>query len=230
MSDGSYNCTFTFTGKQSVLKSIFFPPLELPKDKNFVIGLIDLYTYYSIPNIYSGCNKFYVGGKTFDIPVGSYEIDELETYLKEVLAEDEITLSLEANNSTLTCEITCSEEIDFEKSDSINQILGFNSRKLEANKKHTSDLPIKILKVNSLRIECIIIDGSYVNGQKVYVIHEFYPTVSPGYKIVEIPREIIYLPVRSHIIDDIQIRILHHGDLDDFRGEDITVRLHLKSK
>lgn len=230
MSDGSYNFTFTFTGKQSVLKSIFFPPLELPKDKNFVIGLVDFYTYYSIPNIYSGCNKFYVGGKTFDIPIGSYEIDELERYLKEILAEHEISLSLEANNSTLTCEITCSEEIDFEKRDSINQILGFNHKKLEANKKHTSDLPIKISKVSSLRIECDIIYGSYVNGQKVYAIHQFVPTVSPGYKIVEIPREIIYLPVRSHIIDDIQIRILDQdGDIVDFRGEDITVRLHLKS-
>lgn len=230
MGDGSYNFTFTFTGKQSVLKSVFFPPLELPKDKNFVIGLVDLYTYYSIPNVYSGCNKFYVGGKTFEIPIGSYEIDELERYLKEILAQDNITLKLKANNSTLTCEITCSEEIDFQKSDSINRILGFNHKILKANEKHISDLPIKILKVNSLRIECNIIDCSYVNGKKVYAIHEFFPIVSPGYKIVEIPREIIYLPVRSHIIDDIQIRILDQdGDLVDFRGEDITVRLHLKS-
>lgn len=230
MGDGSYNFTFTFTGKQSVLKSTFFPPLELPKDKNFVIGLVDLYTYYSIPNIYSGCNKFYVGGKTFHIPVGSYEIDELERCLKEILTEEKITLNLKANNSTLTCELTCSAEIDFEKSDSINRILGFNHKKLEANKKHTSDLPIKILKVNSLRIECDIIDCSYVNGKRVYAIHEFFPVVSPGYKIVEIPREIIYLPVRSHIINNIQLRIVDQdGDLVDFRGEDITIRLHLKS-
>ena len=81
-----------------------------------------------------------------------------------------------------------------------------------------------------MRIDCSIIDGSYVNGQKVYAIHEFFPAVAPGYKIIEIPKEIIYLPIRSNVIDNIQIRIVDQdGDLVDFRGETITVRLHLKS-
>ena len=230
MSDGSNNFTFTFTGKQSILNSTFFPPLELPKNNNFVIGLVDLYTYNSIPNIYSGCNKLYVGEKTFVIPDGSYEIDELEKYLREILTEDNITLSLKANNSTLTCEIKCSEKINFEKSDSIYRLLGFKNKILDANTIHISDEPIKILKSNALRIECNIIDCSYVNGKKSYTIHEFFPVVPAGYKIVEIPSEIIYLPIRSHIIDNIQIRIIDQdGDLIDFRGEDITVRLHLKS-
>lgn len=229
-SGGSYNFTFTFTGKESTLESSFFPPLELPKNKNFVIGLIDLYTYHSIPNIYEGCNKLYVDGNEFKIPDGSYEIDKLEKYLIEILTPYEITLSLKANNATLNCEIKCSHEIDFEKSDSISQLLGFKNKKLEADKLHLSDEPIKILKVNSLRIDCNIIDCSYVNGQKVYAIHEFFPAVSPGYKIIEIPREIIYLPVRSNTIEYIQLRILDQdGDLVNFRGEDITIRLHLKS-
>ena len=154
----------------------------------------------------------------------------MEQYLKEVLAKHDISLSLKANNATLKCEIICSHEIDFQREDSINQLLGFQNKKLEANKHHVSDQSIKILKVNSLRIDCNIIDGSYVNGQKVYAIHEFFPAVAPGYKIIEIPKEIIYLPIRSNVIDNIQIRIVDQdGDLVDFRGETITVRLHLKS-
>lgn len=230
MSDRSQNFTFTFTGKESILESTFFPPLELSKNINFVIGFIDLYTYYSISNIYSGCNKLYIGDKEFEIPDGCYEINVLETYLKELLSEHEISLSLKANNATLKCEIKCSHIIDFEREGSINHILGFKNKKLEANQSHISDQPIKILKVNSLRIECNIINGSYVNGEKVYVIHEFFPAVAPGYKIIEIPKEIIYLPIRSNIIENIQIRIVDQdGDLVDFRGETITVRLHLKS-
>lgn len=230
MSDGTYNFTFTFTGKESILESKFFPPLELPKNRSFVIGFVDLYTYHSIPNIYTGCNKFYVDGKEFKIPDGCYEIDELEKYLKEILVDHNITLNLKANNSTLNCEIICSHDIDFRKTDSINQLLGYGNYILEANKKHYSDQPIRILKINSLRIECNIINGSYVNGEKVYAIHEFFPAVSPGYKIIEIPREIIYLPVRSNTIEQIQIRIIDQdGDLVNFRGEIITIRLHLKS-
>ena len=230
MSEGSYNFTFTFTGKDSVLESLFFPPLELSKNKNFVIGLVDFHTYHSIPNIYNGCNKLYIDGKEFKIPDGSYEINRLEEYLQQILADHEIILSLKANKATLKSEIICSHEIDFNKKDSINQLLGFKNRKLEANKRHDSDQPIKISKVNSLRIECNIIDCSYANGEKVYIIHEFFPSVAPGYKIIEIPREIIYLPIRSNIIENIRIRIIDEdNDLVDFRGETITVRLHLKS-
>ena len=230
MSDRSYNFKFTISGRESVRESKFFPPIELSEDKNYVLGLVDLYTYYSIPNIYTGCNKFYVGNQQYTIPDGSYEIDSLEEYLMEILLDHKVTLSLKANKSTLRCEITCNQDIDFEKEDSIHKLLGFAKKKLIANEKHLSDQPIKILKINSLGIICNIIDGAYVNGQKAYIIHKFFPSVRPGFKIIEIPREIIYLPVRTKVIDNIKLSIIDQdGNLVDFRGETITIRLHLKS-
>lgn len=230
MSSRSYSLTFTFNGKQSTLESTFFPPIELPEDANYVIGLVDLYTYYTIPNIYKGCNKFYVGAEKLTIPDGSYEIDSLEQYLQESLMWTSINISLKANKSTLRCEIKSSEVVDFEKEDSIHKILGFKRKKLAANETHLSDNPIKISDINSLGIICNIIDGAYTNGQKSNLIHKFFPTVRPGYKIVEIPREIIYLPVRVKVIDNIKLSIVNqNGDLVDFRGEEITIRLHLKS-
>lgn len=83
MSGSSY--TFTFTGNKSILESIYFPPVELASDKNYVIGLVDLYTYNSIPNIYENCNKFYVAQEEIVIPEGSYEIDAIERYLQSIL-------------------------------------------------------------------------------------------------------------------------------------------------
>lgn len=228
MSDGSF--TFTFTGNQSILESIYFPPIELSSEKNYVLGLVDLYTYNSIPNIHENCNKFYVGEEIIVIPDGSYEIDAIEKYLQNFLSKKNINISLKANNNTLCCEILCSEEINFEKNDSIHELLGFESQKLEANKIHLSNQPISIIKVNAIRIECNIIDGAYINGQKVYTIHEFFPSVPPGFKIIELPKKIIYLPVKSKIISNIQLRILdENGNLVNFRGENITIRLHLKS-
>ena len=228
MSDGSF--TFTFTGNQSILESIYFPPIELSSEKNYVLGLVDLYTYNSIPNIHENCNKFYVGEEIIVIPNGSYEIDAIEKYLQNFLSKKNINISLKANNNTLCCEILCSEEINFEKNDSIHELLGFESQKLEANKIHLSNQPISIIKVNAIRIECNIIDDAYINGQKVYTIHEFFPSVPPGFKIIELPKKIIYLPVKSKIISNIQLRILdENGNLVNFRGENITIRLHLKS-
>lgn len=228
MSDESI--IFAFTGNSSILESIYFPPIELSSGKSYVLGLVDLYTYNSIPNIHENCNKFYVGEEVIVIPDGSFEIDAIEKYLQKVVLEKNINLSLKANNNTLRCEILCSEEINFDKKDSIHQLLGFTNKKLEANKIHLSDQPINIIKVNAIRIECSIIDGAYINGQKVCTIHEFFPSVPPGFKIIELPKKVIYLPVRTKIISHIQLRILdQNGDLVNFRGENISIRLHLKS-
>ena len=88
---------------------------------------MDLYTYNSIPNIHENCNKFYVGEEIIVIPDGSYEIDAIEKYLQNFLSKKNINISLKANNNTLCCEILCSEEINFEKNDSIHELLGFKS-------------------------------------------------------------------------------------------------------
>lgn len=109
--------------------------------------------------------------------------------------------------------------------------MGFTPRILSANKRHKSDLPVAILKVNALRVECNITAGAYINERKVHTIHEFFPTVPPGYKIIEVPVHVIYLPITSRTIDCIRLQIVDQdGDLVNFRGEVITIRLHIKSQ
>ena len=120
--------------------------------------------------------------------------------------------------------------MNFQTKNSIGQLLGFSPRILEANKTHTSDLPVAILKVNALRVECNITTGAYINDCKVHTIHEFFPVVPPGYKIVEVPTHVIYLLIAVKTIHQIQLRIVDQdGDVVNFRGEVITIRLHVKS-
>ena len=189
------------------------------------------------------------------IPLGSYEIQDIERYIQQSLVtgnfssvivsnnkielekfveknlnENSTVINIKTNNNTLRSEIKCNQKVNFKPDDSIGQLIGFKQRFLEANKIHVSDLPVSILRVNTLRVECSITTGAYINNHKVHTIHEFFPTVPPGYKIVEVPAHVIYLPIAVKAIHNLQLRIVDQdGDLVNFRGETITIRLHIKS-
>lgn len=222
--------TLTISGTSSILEAQYFPPIELSPYKNYTLGLIELLTFNSIPNVDVGNNKIYVGEEVVTIATGSYEIEDIETYVQTALIDKGITINIKPNNNTLCSEIKCTQDIDFQPTDSIGSLLGFTRRVLLANKSHRSDLPVSILRVNALRVECNITAGAYINERKVHTIHEFFPVVPPGYKIVEVPSHVIYLPITGKTIDHIQLRLVdQNGDLVNFRGEIITIRLHLKS-
>lgn len=164
------------------------------------------------------------------IPTGSYELEDLSKYLKKTLKRRYVELMLEANKNTLQCEILCSQPIDFSKTNSFGTLLGFrHDQILKRNKVHVSELPADILKVNVIRIECSIIQGSYLNNKPSHTIHEFSPRVPPGYKIIEVPQNVIYFPVTVKSIHNIGLSIVDQQNrLINFRGETITVRLHIK--
>ena len=222
--------SLSLSGKSSVLEAQYFPPIELSPHKNYVLGLVELLTFNSIPNIDEGNNKFYIEGEeVLTLPTGSYEIVDIEKYLHNALSPRGITITLKPNNNTLRSVIKSNRSIDFTSADSIGPVLGFARRKLEANVTYESDQPVAILKVNALRVECNITAGAYINDRKVHTIHEFFPAVPPGYKIIEVPSQIIYLPIAVKTIDHLQVRIVdQEGTLVNFRGEVITIRLHVK--
>lgn len=220
---------FCLTGATSVLSHELSSPIDVSSG-DWELGLIELTTYNSIPNIEKGINdKFYYGkDKEITIPEGSYEIEDIEKYIKSQLGE-KIKFTLKPNNNTLKSEICCSEKINFEKTGSIRTLLGFSAKTLEADQTHISQLPVDIIKVNSIRVECNVTRGSFLNGVESHVLHEFYPAVPPGYKIIEIPRNVIYLPVVSQRINNLTITLLDQdNNLINFRGERISVRLHLR--
>ena len=57
------------------------------------------------------------------------------------------------------------------------------------------------------------------------MIHELFLDLPPGYKIIEISSQVIYLPVTVKSIDYLHLHIFDQkGDLVNFRGEKITIR------
>lgn len=220
--------TLVLSGTSSVLESYYFPPIELSSNKKYALGLIDLLTFNSIPNIDNSCNSLIIGNQTVKLPTGSYEITDIDQYIQKVIKNTQFSLT--ANNNTLKSNIISNKEIDFRIENSIAPLLGFTKIVLPADQLHISSNPVKILKFNAIRVECNITTGAYLNDSKVHTIHEFFPTVPPGYKIIEVPSKIIYQPISVKIIEYIQLKIVdEHGDPIDFRGETITIRLHIKS-
>lgn len=164
------------------------------------------------------------------IPTGSYEVSHLEAYIKKVLLLRKVEFALTENKNTLQCEILCSQPINFTKANTIGPLLGFKARRiLAANRTHISRHPADILKLNVIRVECNIIKGAYLNNKPAHTIHEFSPKVPPGYKIIETPQNVIYFPVTVKSIHDLNLSIVdQENNLVNFRGETITVRLHIK--
>lgn len=165
-----------------------------------------------------------------EIPIGIYEIDEINTYIKGKLPKERnLEFNLSTNPNTLKTVIYFDCNINFKAENSLAKLLGFDKCILEKNIRHTSHTIAKIFHVNAIRLECNLISGAYINNEAVRTIHTFFPQVSAGYKIVEIPSTIIYLPVAVKTIHTLNVRLVDQdGHLVNFRGETITIRLHIK--
>lgn len=150
-------------------------------------------------------------------------------YLKKRFERVGVKFELFANKNTLKCEIICSRSLDFSKPNSIGPLLGFRNKRLEAKDMHESDSPANILKVNVIRVECDLIRGAYINNTPAHTIHEFSPKVPPGYKINEVPNNVIYFPITVKSISSLNISLVDQdGYPVNFRGETITIRIHIK--
>ena len=72
-------------------------------------------------------------------------------------------------------------EVDFRRYNSINSLLGFDS-KLNTLGFNESRNMINILTINSKLVNIDIISVNYVNGSTQPTIYSFFPDVSPGCK------------------------------------------------
>lgn len=170
--------------------------------------------------------------KFLTIPIGSYELVDIVKYVNDSLVETDpnTLISLKINNNTMKCELKSNKTIIFDnRRNTIGTLLGFKDGVLEPNVMHKSDNVIKINSINVIKIETNITTGAYSNDKLMRTLHEFYPTVDVGYKIVEVPQQVIYLPITVQSIHNFIVRIVdQNNNLINFSGETITLRVHIK--
>ena len=74
-----------------------------------------------------------------------------------------------------------------------------------------------------------MISGSYVNGTTKNTVYSFFPKVSPGYKIIESPVNLVYLPLILDTIDNLNVSLTDQDDhLLNLRNEKLTIRFHIR--
>lgn len=133
--------TITLNGNSADLSCDLFPNIEV--GKNARVCLLALQTNNSIPNIDGRNNQLGVLlenniRKVYTIPVGSFELTEIEDVIKHMLADTGVTFELKANNNTLKCEMLCSGDIDFHSPNNLGVLLGFKNELYKAGVKHQS--------------------------------------------------------------------------------------------
>ena len=145
-------------------------------------------------------------------------------------AHNDESITITANTNTLksVLEIQDDFQVDFRARNSISSVLGFRNQVYEEGI-HESQNVVNILSINSILVNVDVIGGSYVNGRTQNTIYSFFPNVSPGYKIVENPRNLVYLLVILDKINKMEAVVTdQNGKKLNFRGENLTIRYHLR--
>lgn len=162
--------------------------------------------------------------KTITIPEGNYEIEEIEKEVQKTIPD----FKLVPNNVLMNCQLMSSKLFDFTKGGMGVDMLGFVEY-TEPNIFVHARNKININNVNVIRIKCNIAAGSFINGKPDHTIHSFFPLIPPGYKLVEVVKNIIYYPINVRTLDVVTITIVDQNDrIVDFHGEEITLRCHIR--
>lgn len=167
-------------------------------------------------------------------------LDELESTFhsskKEVIIADDQEkqndiITFRENHNTFKVEIYCEQEIHFDKPNSIGSLLGFSAKKLKAREWHYSDRHINIFDVDTFFVTTNITGNAWHNSKKNHAIYQTCLNSPPSHKLSIQPSNLIYYPIICRNLNEIVFKIVdEHGRLVSFRGERITIAVHIKRK
>ena len=235
----SGSCSFILTGNTSDFTTEFNGVMRHP-NYEYEAALLSLDTYNSIPNITEDKNnkfRYYNGQdwKIISLNTGAYELESIAKEIRRQMIVngddgDAIVIMPEISTSRSIVNITNPlYRVDFSVEHSIGPLLGFNGETITVAYNLSPNI-VNIMSINSILVHLDIIQGSYVNGRASPTIYSFYPNAGPGYKIIETPNpKLIYYTLSRSDISRMRVWLTdQNGKLIDFRGETITIRIHIR--
>jgi hypothetical protein len=223
----------------AVNRQVFTSPIVLDS-LDYEVAPISLETFYSFPNIEDGVNNVFAyktdptqPTQLIYIPTGNYEINNIENEIRRQVGDsvyNNMVLTRNVATSKAVFVIKNNYRIDFTVPNSIREVLGFESRLVGgADGYYNGDEIINILSVNSVFVNCDLINNSYSNGVIAPIIYSFFPNVSPGFKIVRNVEHPIYLRINKSQINSVTTWLTDQDNKElNFRGETITIRFHMR--
>jgi len=166
------------------------------------------------------------------ISEGSYDLIDIAETIKIAVkrnGHNDESIKIAANTNTLksVLEIQGDFQVDFRALNSISSVLGIRNQVYEEGI-HESQNVVNILSINSILVNVDVIGRSYVNGRMQNTTYSFFPNVSPGYKIIENPRNLVYLLVILDKINKMETVVTDQKRKQlNLRGENLTIRYHL---
>ena len=177
-------------------------------------------------------------GLLYNSQKGSYEIVDINEYIQRIMkdnghfdaAEDMYYIKLQANNTTLksVLDIGVDYQVDLTFENTLGTVLGFNKQVYTSGYNESENI-VNIMNVNSLRVTSDIIGSSYSNGTTDNIIYSFFPSVGPGYKILQTPTNLVYLPITLFTISSMETKLTdQNGKLINLRGEELSIRFQIR--
>lgn len=219
------------------------PPIKFDENKEYEASLVHLETYNSIPNITKENNVFKYSNdkgntwKLIELPTDAYEYtDIVDEIHKEMIKnkdydheKDEYFINFDVCRLSSIIEIKNDNYIiDFNCENSIGTTLGFTNEILNYGS-HKSPKIVDIMKINTISVNVDFISGAYLNKCPYPSIYSFYPKVGPGYKIIEKPNNLFYLPINAKTLHKIRLWLTdQNGKVIDLQGEVLTVAIYIK--
>ncbi|KAF4523836.1 hypothetical protein B566_EDAN013604 [Ephemera danica] len=205
--------TFALTDKSCVRSCDVFPPLLL-NDGRYDIVFLSFDTCNTIPNVNAHNNSVHFKkGKTFKLPIGTYEIEDIKNIIKAEFHNYDFRFLLLSNPNTFKVSIKLSDKL----------------AKAGKDLSHYNDKTVDIFNVNVTDIQSNVSSGSYINVQPSHSLYFFSLKEAAGYKIRDIPTDIIYILLDVSFVENLILKIVDQKRRPvNFRRECITARLHIR--
>ena len=162
---------------------------------------------------------------TLYIPAGCYELKAINAEIIHICGNSE----LQFFQMSIHCNVYCN--VSFDVPSSLVSVFGFKQDIVYGVGHHASENLVNIMSENSILVHCNIIHSSYMRGTQAPVAYNFFQNAAPRQNILEAPHNLIYLPVTVDIISTLSVwQTDKHGKLLDLRGEESTIRFHLRER